>query len=127
MLGFAGGSEKLYVNIDVVAPGAKSCKPHSHSHQEEFFLVLKGSGSLRLGDATHKVQQGDFFSKPAGTGIVHQFINDGNQPLEILDVGIPHPDDVVDYPDEKVQLIKATRKFLRDGVALEGWTSDPNS
>ncbi len=36
---FAGdflGSEKLYINIDYVKPGAKSCKYHSHSLQEDF-------------------------------------------------------------------------------------------
>ena len=37
-LGAAAGSEKLYVNIDYVKPGARSVKYHSHSKQEEFFL-----------------------------------------------------------------------------------------
>jgi uncharacterized cupin superfamily protein len=30
------------VNIDYVKPGAKSTKFHSHSLQEEFFLILNG-------------------------------------------------------------------------------------
>ena len=41
MLGAAAGSEKLYVNIDYVKPGGESTKYHSHSLQEEFFLILK--------------------------------------------------------------------------------------
>ena len=126
MLGAAAGSERIYVNIDVVAPGAKSCKFHSHSHQEEFFMVLKGAGTLRLGSDVYKVKAGDFFSKPAGKGIAHQFVNDGSDPLEILDVGVPHPEDIVDYPEENVQLIKSSRQFVRAGAILEEWSSDPN-
>ena len=41
-LGDAAGSQKLYVNIDYVPPGAFSTKYHSHSQQEEFFLILSG-------------------------------------------------------------------------------------
>jgi uncharacterized cupin superfamily protein len=47
-LGAAAGSERLYVNIDTVPPGAYSAKYHSHSNQEEFFLILSGSGTLRM-------------------------------------------------------------------------------
>ncbi|MBI2810221.1 MAG: cupin domain-containing protein, partial [Candidatus Melainabacteria bacterium] len=73
MLGRAGGSERLYSNIDRLRPGAKSCKFHSHSLQEEFFLVIRGRGVLRLGDKTFQVCEGSCFSKPAGKGIAHQF------------------------------------------------------
>lgn len=47
-LGSAGGSEKIYVNIDTVPPNAYSTKYHSHSQQEEFFLILGGTGTVRL-------------------------------------------------------------------------------
>jgi len=41
-LGKATGSEKIYINIDRILPGSKSAKYHSHTKQEEFFLVLSG-------------------------------------------------------------------------------------
>ena len=47
-LGEASGSQKFYVNIDYVPPGAYSTQYHSHSQQEEFFLILSGTGTLRL-------------------------------------------------------------------------------
>jgi uncharacterized cupin superfamily protein len=47
-LGESAGSEKLYVNIDRVPPKAFSTKYHSHSQQEEFFMILGGRGTLRL-------------------------------------------------------------------------------
>lgn len=32
------GSERIYVNLDIIPPGAYSTKYHSHSYQEEFFI-----------------------------------------------------------------------------------------
>lgn len=118
------GSDKIYVNIDAVKPGAKSAKYHSHSTKEEFFLILSGSGSLRLGNKVRPVKKGDFLAKPAGKGIAHQFINDGDEILEILDCGLNDENDIVEYPDEGVFLIKG-KAFSKTG-ALKEWTSDPN-
>lgn len=126
LVGRAGGSERLYVNIDRLQPGAKSCKFHKHSLQEEFFLVLRGHGTLRLEDMTYQVRPGSCFSKPAGRGIAHQFINTSDDVLEILDVGIPHPEDVIEYPDEKVTYRRAEKLVHREGEPLSDWTSDPN-
>ncbi len=127
LLGHAGGSERLYSNIDRLGPGAKSCKFHSHSLQEEFFIVLRGHGVLRLGDKTFQVCEGSFFSKPAGKGIAHQFINDSDDEiLEILDVGIPDPNDVIEYPDEGVTYHKAEKRAYKNGELVPDWSSDPN-
>jgi uncharacterized cupin superfamily protein len=128
MLGAAARSERLYVNIDRVKPGAKSCKYHSHSLQEEFFLVLAGSGSLRLESREFDVKAGDFFAKPAGKGVCHQFINTGEGTLELLDVGLK-VEDTAEYPDEGVRLDRGKRVATRmgDGGVLPNWTSDPNA
>ena len=74
-LGALAGSERLYVNIDYVKPGGKSVKYHSHSLQEEFFLILNGSGKLRLQGKIIQIKAGDFFAKPAGKGISHPAFN----------------------------------------------------
>jgi len=39
-LGKLAGSKDIYVNIDLVKPGRESTKYHSHSVQEEFFIIL---------------------------------------------------------------------------------------
>lgn len=125
-LGMAGGSDRLYANIDRVMPGGRSCKFHSHSLQEEFFIVLKGQGIVRIGDEEHAVKAGDFFCKPAGCGIAHQFINTSDEVLELLDVGILDADDVINYPDENVTYEKRTKKVLKGGQLISGWTTNPN-
>ncbi len=125
-LGAAAGSDKIYVNVDYVKPGAKSVKYHSHSEQEEFFLILKGSGILRMNDQEVSVKPGDFVAKPAGKGIAHQFINDGSEILQILDCGLNELNEEVTYPDEGVILLKKQRLAFKLSDALEDWSSDPN-
>lgn len=62
-LGAAAGSRRLYVNIDLAKPGAKSVKYHSHSLQEEFFLIFDGEGVLRMEGEEIPVKKGDFVAK----------------------------------------------------------------
>lgn len=126
LLGLAAGSEKLYVNIDYVNPSATSTKYHHHSSQEEFFLILKGTGILRMNDEEFSVQPGDFVAKPAGKGIAHQFLNNGTEVLEILDCGIQTQDDVVTYPDEDMVYVKPLKKKFKLADALQNWSSEPN-
>lgn len=126
-LGEAGGSERLYANIDRLRPGAKSAKFHSHSRQEEFFLVLRGACALRVNGETLRLKAGDFFCKPAGRGIAHQFINDSKQPVEILDVGLNAPNDIAYYPDEGVRYARKGRRAFHGRIELAGWSSDPNA
>jgi uncharacterized cupin superfamily protein len=125
-LGAAAGSEKLYVNIDHVKPGAKTVKYHSHSTQEEFFLILEGSGTLRMNGKKIPVKKGDFVAKPAGKEIAHQFINDGSEVLRILDCGLNEKNETVTYPDDDVILMKKQRMAFKISDALKDWSSDPN-
>lgn len=125
-LGALAGNERIYVNIDYVKPGAKSVKYHSHSLQEEFFIILRGSGSVRIQEKIVPVKQGDFFAKPAGKGVAHQFINDGDEVLEILDCGINDKNDLVEYPDEDLLLVKKKGMVFKRADTLKDWSSDPN-
>jgi uncharacterized cupin superfamily protein len=125
-LGAAAGSQRMYVNVDYVKPGAGSVKYHSHSRQEEFFLILAGSGVLRMKDEEIPVKKGDFVAKPAGKDIAHQFINNGSEVLQILDCGLNERDETVTYPDEGVVLLKKQRLAFKISDALKDWSSDPN-
>ena len=125
-LGAAAGSEKLYINIDYVKPGGKSVKYHSHSSQEEFFAILKGNGLLRYNNEEIQVSTNDFLAKPAGKGNSHQFINNSNDILIILDCGTREENDEIYYPDEKVTYIKSEKKAYKDGKLIKNWSSDPN-
>ena len=127
-LGAAAGSERLNVNIDSVPPGALSTKYHSHSQQEEFFLVLEGEGTLRLNGENISVSKGDFIAKPAGKNIAHTFYNSGSEALVLLDVGTAEKEDTCYYPDEDVYLHKSNGKnsVYHEGDIDADWSSDPN-
>jgi len=125
-LGAAAGSEKLYINIDYVKPGAKSVKYHSHSTQEEFFAVLKGNGLLIINNENIIVKTNDFFAKPAGKRNAHQFINNSDEILIILDCGTKDDNDEVYYPNENVLYRKKEKLAFKDGKLINNWSSDPN-
>lgn len=127
-LGAAAGSQKIYVNIDYVPPKAYSTKYHSHSQQEEFFMILSGTGTLRLNGKEWTVKQGDFIAKPAAQEIAHTFYNCGNENLVILDVGTNEKEDTCYYPDEDIYLLKSnTNRRIFKGKDLDSsWTSEPN-
>lgn len=127
-LGEAAGSRKLYVNIDSVPPHAFSTKYHSHSQQEEFFLILSGTGILRLNEEEIPVKQGDFLAKPAGENIAHTFYNSGFGSLLILDAGTVEKEDTCYYPDEDVYMLKSNReRRIFKGTDLDSsWSTEPN-
>jgi uncharacterized cupin superfamily protein len=125
-LGAAAGSDKIYINIDKIQPGAKSAKYHSHSKQEEFFLILSGSGTLRMDGEEHLVGKGDFVAKPAGRNIAHQFINSGTEVLEILDVGTKEIGDISYYPDEEVYCLRDQDLVFKKSDHILDWDSEPN-
>ncbi|EHL08315.1 hypothetical protein SDC9_20704 [bioreactor metagenome] len=127
LIGNALGCEKIYVNIDYVKPGGKSVKYHSHSKQEEFFLIMQGSGLLRMNGEEVSIKTGDVISKPAGQEIAHQFINNGSEILQILDAGTREKDDIATYPDENVVFIRNKGLVFDIKDSMTGWTSDPNS
>ena len=126
LLGDSVGSEKIYVNIDFVKPGGESVKYHSHSKQEEFFLIMSGKGILRMDGVEILIKTGDIFSKPAGRNIAHQFINNSSEILQILDVGTREKNDVATYPDENIIFLRDEKLVFNINNNINNWTSDPN-
>lgn len=127
LVGDAVGSKKIYVNIDYVKPGAASVKYHWHSRQEEFYLIMSGSGVLRMNGEEIALKEGDVISAPAGKDTGHQFVNNSSEILQILDVGTREKGDIITYPDENVILIKDRGMAFRADERIESWSSDPEN
>ena len=90
--------EHFGVNHETILPGGQSSKPHAHSDDEEFVLVLAGKPSLWIDGHLSVLKEGDAVAFPAGTGIAHTFINNSNDPIKLLIVGEHSPQDRVSYP-----------------------------
>lgn len=100
MLGLQVGAEKLGYNLIALPPGKRGFPFHSHRTNEEAFLVIVGTGEVRLGSGRFPIGPGDLISAPAGgPETAHQIINTGSQELRYLAISTRETPDVIEYPD----------------------------
>jgi uncharacterized cupin superfamily protein len=93
-LGLGGIGATLHV-----VPAGKTAWPyHLHHCNDELFLVLEGTGELRMGDRRVPIGAGDCIGAPAG-GEAHQIINSSDAELRYLAIANRGRADVVEYPD----------------------------
>lgn len=111
-LGRAAGSERTGLRLYDVLPGMLMNPPHSHSAEEEIFVVLEGSGTVELwphprsvgepgrwpgGHERHPVRAGHAIASPAGRGRPLG-IRAGDDGLRVLAYGTREPNDITYYP-----------------------------
>ena len=119
------GARDLGYSVAFVAPGSRSYPYHFHHGEEEAFYVLEGRGLLRQGDGEGEEElielgPGDVIAFPAGTGIAHQFINDGDVAVRLSrDQQLSCRSDVAEFPDSDKVLIRSTRLIVRRSPRLE--------
>jgi len=83
----------------VVPPGKKAWPFHAHHANDELFVILAGSGTLRYGAQSFAVAAGDVVLCPAGGAEgAHQLIA-GAEALAYLAVSSMREPDVMTYPD----------------------------
>lgn len=94
------GAKHLAYSLCVVPPGKRAWPFHNHHVNEEMFLILDGSGTLRHGDQEYPVRTGDVIaSVPGGRETAHQIINTGDRELRYLAVSTVAAHEIVEYPD----------------------------
>ncbi len=83
--GDTGGSLSM---LEVTVPPRTLVKPHTHTREDEFTLVLEGSVGVRLGDdTTEDLGAGSWLVKPRS--IPHALWNATDAPSRILEVVVP--------------------------------------
>ncbi|HEV8337575.1 MAG TPA: cupin domain-containing protein [Candidatus Polarisedimenticolia bacterium] len=107
------GSVHSGLRLYRLAPGKQATRLHRHHHQEEMYLILKGSGALRHGERDVPVKAGDFILYPAGDPVAHTFVNPGNEPMEYLATGNRVSYEVCEYPEEGTVYVEVLDKTLR--------------
>jgi len=94
------GAKQLGYNITAVPPGKRAFPRHSHRANEEMFLVLQGTGEVRIGSETYPLRAGDIVACPAGgPETAHQIINTGQEELRYLAVSTQRAPEIWEYPD----------------------------
>ena len=92
-------AKKLGLSVDIVPPGKRACPYHFHYVEEEMFIVLEGSGTLRVAGEMLAITAGDSIFIPAGSEYPHQIINTSDAPLKYLSVSTRAEAEICEYPD----------------------------
>jgi uncharacterized cupin superfamily protein len=101
------GAVRSGLNWGHLEPGKSGAPPHSHSADEEVFVILEGGGTLELWPSParaedteweeHAIRAGDVVWRPPSTGISH-FFRAGPDGMTFLVYGTREPNDVCYYP-----------------------------
>ena len=73
--------------LEVEIPGATLVKPHTHTREDEFSLVLAGTVGVRVGDDVLEAGPGTYLMKPRG--VPHAMWNRGSEPVRVLEILSP--------------------------------------
>jgi len=82
-------SEHLGVSYFHYSPGLRSPMAHSHREQEEAYIVVGGSGRIRLDDEVYPLRRWDVVRVAPATVRAFEASEDG---LEIIAVGSDRPE-----------------------------------
>ena len=132
------GSKKLGYNLTTVAPGKRAFPFHNHHANEEMFLVIEGTGTLRYGKAEYPVREGDVIAcPPGGPDTAHQIVNTGATALKFLAVSTMIDTDIWQYPDSgkwggvggrppNARPGEATfsARYVADGAEIDYWKGE---
>ena len=80
--------EALFAGLNCFEPGQEHAL-HSHAGQDKLYVVMEGSGEVRIGDQTEQLAAGDAAFAPAG--VPHAIRNPGPARLVVLAVLAPPP------------------------------------
>ena len=83
------GAQDIGVSHWRYAPNFRSPAAHSHREQEEVYVVVAGSGRVRLGDEVREIRQWDAIR--VAPAVLRQF-EAGPDGLDLLAVGGPRPE-----------------------------------
>jgi uncharacterized cupin superfamily protein len=120
-------ARKLGCGVDTVAPGQQSCPYHFHHVQEEMFIVLEGSGTLRVADELLPIKAGDVIFVPCGPDYPHHILNTSDAELKYLSISTQERPEVCEYPDSnKIGIFAKGSAFVqRRDKGLDYWDGEP--
>lgn len=98
------GFGRAAIGVDIIAAGGTKGRLHSHLVVDEYYVVLQGNGTLRMGSHQIRVGSGALIGKPTGPDLTSHILADLGESMTILDIEVwPEPGyqakDVVHYPD----------------------------
>lgn len=94
------GSRLIGCNLIALDPGKRAFPFHNHRVNDEMFLVISGTGEIRIGDSRYPIRAGDLITCPAGgPATAHQIINTSRAELRYLAISTRASPDIIEYPE----------------------------
>ena len=96
------------------------------------FIILEGSGTLRVAGEMLPLKAGDVVFTPAGPEYPHQIINTSKAPLKYLSISTMEAPEICEYPDSGKYLAEGSLDkstpfdvIERRGTSLDYWDGEP--
>jgi uncharacterized cupin superfamily protein len=125
-------AQKLSASFDIIEPGKRACPYHLHHAQEEMFVILEGSGTLRVAGEHLPVKAGDVIFIPPGPEYPHQLLNTSDAPMKVLSISTMETPEICEYPDSGKYLAEGSKKSSspfdvidRRRESLDYWDGEP--
>lgn len=118
-------ARKLGAGFDVLAPGQQGCPYHFHHAQEEMFVILEGSGTLRVAGERVPIRAGDVIFIPPGPEYPHHIINTSDAPMRYLSISTQERPEVCEYPDSDKVSVQGMSQVFRRGDKVDYWEGEP--
>lgn len=118
-VGLLLGAEKLGYMALKLAPGQVACPYHWHTVEEELFVVIAGTPTLRTPKGTFELRAGDAIAFPVGPVGTHRLQNDSAEEAHVLLIAYEGPGDSCFYPDSRKHVVGGTNLMARDEPALD--------
>ena len=71
-----------FIDFTSMPPGTTIGRHRHRANEEEFYLILNGTGTMQLGDEQFQVQAGDLIRNPPGG--THALQNTGDRELQMF-------------------------------------------
>ncbi len=106
------GARELGATVYELAPGASGMNLHAHYGNEELFVVLRGTPTLRTLTGEDELRTGDVVACPRGREGTHTIENRSQDPALVLAVSTANSPDVVIYPDSATIGVATRHPFV---------------
>jgi len=113
------GAAKLGYGAARLAKGEAFCPYHWHTREEELFVVMRGTPTLRTPRGTFTLRPGDCVAFATDASGAHTLSNDADEEALVLLVANSDPGDACFYPDSRKFVVEATGTLVRDHPQLD--------
>ncbi len=118
-IGWLLGAKKIEYAAGRLSRGEAYCPLHWHTAQEELFVVLEGTPTLRTPRGTFVLRRGDVVAFPTGPGAAHRLSNEADGDALVVMIANADPSDICYYPESRKAMLGDPGPVVRDHPELD--------